>query len=371
MAPENPPELPKLPPIRESAEQALPPFPDDRVRSRAPTPSPSRAPLPPGRQPPTTPRNRRPRGAAARRARPRRRPPDDRSPYTADGRRLGTAGHGLIVAVLGLVFGSLLLAPGMHKAAFNGQPGAKRDVSLALTGALAHVSHALLLDRPRGLVQDAMGREDADKINVAIIVPPSTATPKPGDDTDDHPDEALDVAKPPAKRAFTPKKKLRLWIAGDSLVIVPGYSMSIAAPTRRRYSFSQVGLRKEPIEVPSGSPVMIAAIVVGSEVEDDDVRVESLDLRRQLLEPVEDVGARQPGRDVAVDASDRLDHGAGDRRANDRVAGHDHERVSRDPEAQLLLRRERPLGGRLRDVGLRRWSSVSSRASASRSTEGR
>ena len=72
------------------------------------------------------------------------------------------------------------MAPGMHKTSFNGQPGMKRDVSLALTGGLAHVSHALLLDRPRGLVQDAMGRGDADQINVAIVVPPTTVTPKPG-----------------------------------------------------------------------------------------------------------------------------------------------------------------------------------------------
>ena len=82
--------------------------------------------------------------------------------------------------MLALVFGALLLAPGMHKAAFNGQPGTKRDVSLALTAGLDHVSHALLLDRPRGLVQDAMGREDADKIDVAIVVPPTTVTPTPG-----------------------------------------------------------------------------------------------------------------------------------------------------------------------------------------------
>ena len=48
--------------------------------------------------------------------------------------RLSTAGHALVVAVLALLFGALLLAPGMHKAAFNGQPGTKRDVALALTG---------------------------------------------------------------------------------------------------------------------------------------------------------------------------------------------------------------------------------------------
>jgi hypothetical protein len=116
----------------------------------------------------------------------------------------------------------------MHKASFNGQPGTKRDVALALTGGLDHVSHALLLDRPRGLVQDAMGRGDADKINVAFVVPPTPVAPKPGTGSSTKPTKPV-VAKPPAKRAFTPKKKLRLWIAGDSLVIVPGYSIVRAA----------------------------------------------------------------------------------------------------------------------------------------------
>ena len=109
-----------------------------------------------------------------------------RGSRTEDGRRYSTAGHGLIVALLGLVFGALLLAPGMHKSAFNGQPGTKRDVSLALTGGLAHVSHALLLDRPRSLVQDAMGRDHADEIDVAIVVPPSTVTPNPTTDDEAH-----------------------------------------------------------------------------------------------------------------------------------------------------------------------------------------
>ena len=116
----------------------------------------------------------------------------------------------------------------MHKSAFNGQPGTKRDVSLALTGGLAHVSHALLLDRPRSLVQDAMGRDHADEIDVAIVVPPTTVTPKPTTTPTKKPTKPV-VAKPPAKQKFTPQKKLRLWIAGDSLVITPGYSIVRAA----------------------------------------------------------------------------------------------------------------------------------------------
>ena len=152
-----------------------------------------------------------------------------RRPRAEDGRPLSTAGHALVVAALALLFGALLLAPGMHKAAFNGQPGTKRDVALALTAGLADVSHALLLDRPRALVQDAMGREDADKINVAIVVPPTTTQPPVRTTPAARTGAETRRQKPPGKIAFTPKKKLRIWVAGDSLVITPGYAVVRAA----------------------------------------------------------------------------------------------------------------------------------------------
>jgi hypothetical protein len=245
----NPPDLPRLPPIRESAEQALPPAVSeepgevaqeepageratnerpvrrrsrerrarDRSRSPAAATDPTAAPPPAAAGPA---------GGVQRRR-------GDRVPRSEDGRRLSTAGHALIVSVLALIFGALLLAPGMHKAAFNGQPGTKRDVSLALTSGLAHASHALLLDRPRSLVQDAMGRQGVDEINVAIVAPPPTTTPAATTPASTTPTKTS-ATKPhrPAgatKLAFTPKKKLKVWIAGDSLVITPGYAIDRAA----------------------------------------------------------------------------------------------------------------------------------------------
>lgn len=221
MPPTDPPELPKLPPVRESAEHVHP-FPPDGLQpedwdAAAGAEAEQRS---------------------ARRRASRGRPPQGHAPHasrregriprTEDGRRYSTAGHALVVALLALVFGALLLAPGMHKTAFNGQPGTKRDVALALTGGLEHVSGALLLDRPRGLIQDAMGRGDADEIDVAIVVPPTTVTPKPGSKPT-KPVAKPDPSKRPAKVAFTPEQKLRLWVAGDSLVITPGYSIVRAA----------------------------------------------------------------------------------------------------------------------------------------------
>jgi len=229
--PAEPPDLPKLPPIRESAEQALP-MPEEGLQDEA------RA----ARENRRETRRRAPREKAPRDSKPRGHTPerraDDAAPRDRGGRRdekdrrLSTAGHALVVSVLALLFGALLMAPGMHKASFNGQPGMKRDVSLALTGGLAGVSHALLLDRPRQAVQNAAGRGDDDRIDVAVVVPSSTVSPKPKPRPKPKATAtatAKPTPKPPAKVAFTPQKKLRLWIAGDSLVITPGYSIVRAA----------------------------------------------------------------------------------------------------------------------------------------------
>jgi hypothetical protein len=146
-----------------------------------------------------------------------------------DGRQLSTAGHALVVAALALALGALLSAPGLHKSAFNQQPGVKRDIALALTGPLADVSHALLLDRPRRAVKEVIGRGDDDVIDTEIELPPTAAVapaarprPSPG------PAAGNPTARP-RKVAFTPKKRLRLWVAGDSLVITPGLATIRAA----------------------------------------------------------------------------------------------------------------------------------------------
>ncbi len=90
-----------------------------------------------------------------------------------------------------------------------------RDVALALTGPLADVSHALYLDRPRHAVQVALGREGLDEIDVAIVPadePPGSGPPPAG-----------------VRRTFSPERPLRIWIAGDSLILVPGFAIARAA----------------------------------------------------------------------------------------------------------------------------------------------
>ena len=125
----------------------------------------------------------------------------------------------MIISVLTLGMGLLLNAPGIHKSAYNKPDGWQRDVAIAFTGPLADVSHALLLDRPRKGVQAVVGRSGADEIDTDIGIPvappptpPASAPTPPG-------------APTPKKLVFSPDRKLRLWVAGDSLVITPGFAV--------------------------------------------------------------------------------------------------------------------------------------------------
>ena len=153
------------------------------------------------------------------RERPRRRP----RPRTGEGgRRLHSAGSAIVVSLVGLAIALFLNAPGLHKSATIQPEGWKRDVALAVTGPLESVSNALLLDRPRQGLKAALGRSDDDDVDTAVAAPePKPTTP-------------VTTPETPAKPVkFTPQKKLRIWIAGDSLVIVPGESLLRAVAGNR------------------------------------------------------------------------------------------------------------------------------------------
>jgi hypothetical protein len=144
--------------------------------------------------------------------RSRRRP----RPRSAEGgRRLHSAGSAIVVSLIALLLALLLNAPGLHKSATIQPESWKRDLALAVTGPLESVSSALLLDRPRRALKAALGRSGDDEIDTQVV---ASQTPRP----------TTPVTQPagPHKRVkFTPQKKLRIWIAGDSLVVVPGESV--------------------------------------------------------------------------------------------------------------------------------------------------
>lgn len=114
----------------------------------------------------------------------------------------------------------LLNAPGLHKSAHIQPDGWKRDVALAVTGPLDRASSALLLDRPRRALKALLGRGDDDAIDTGVAVP------------DPEPSSPVARPEPPRRQTFTPRRPLRIWIAGDSLVVVPGESILRAVAGR-------------------------------------------------------------------------------------------------------------------------------------------
>jgi hypothetical protein len=140
---------------------------------------------------------------------------------------LHSAGSAIVVSLAGLVLALLLNAPGLHKSATIQPEGWKRDTALAVTGPLESVSGALLLDRPRQALKAVLGRSDDDEIDTAVAVP-EPASQEPAVD---------EIPAAPLKREkFSPKRKLRVWIAGDSLVVVPGESLLRAVAGNRAVS---------------------------------------------------------------------------------------------------------------------------------------
>lgn len=147
-------------------------------------------------------------------------------------RRPTSAWRAFGVAVLGVVIGLLLDAPGLHKSAFNQPAGWERTAALAFTGGLERISHTVYLDRPRSALKSALGRSHDDTIDTNVNIPIAAA---PAGST-----SARDAQTSPTQRvAFSPSHPLRLWIAGDSLVISPGYALLNAVEHAR--SIKSVG----------------------------------------------------------------------------------------------------------------------------------
>jgi uncharacterized protein len=138
-------------------------------------------------------------------------------------RRPMAAGNVIIVLVIAAAVGSLLNAAGIRKTA-NGQPiGVRRDVARVFAEPLYDVSHALQIDELRKGIQSIAGRSGDDDIN--------TSLPDPITTTQTNPDGTpVSTTAPPKKQAFSPTKRLKVWVGGDSLSITPGESFVNLAP---------------------------------------------------------------------------------------------------------------------------------------------
>lgn len=146
-------------------------------------------------------------------------------------RRLHPAGQAIVVAIGALLLGAFLNAPGLHKTAESMNAGWKRDLGLAFTKPLATVSHDTGLDLPRRGLKALIGRSSDDDIQATIVLPPppppppAPAPPPPTPPAVGPPPPAPPPPPPPKRPAFSPTHPLRVYIGGDSLVIVPGESL--------------------------------------------------------------------------------------------------------------------------------------------------
>lgn len=145
-------------------------------------------------------------------------------PADLHGRLPATAVKTVAVVFTALLLGALLDARGLRKTATIQPPGPRRDVAMAVTGPLVTLSSATRLDLLRSGVKSAMGRSGDDRIATTITLPQpaqdtrSSSPSTPGS----RPQRPVPSAAVPAP---TRKRPLRVWCAGDSLVIEPAYAI--------------------------------------------------------------------------------------------------------------------------------------------------
>ena len=109
----------------------------------------------------------------------------------------------------------------------------QREVALAFAGPLREVSMALRLDRPRAWVESATGRRHATIDTEIALPPPPRAVTDTTPVTGSPPAEEgrgparTEPGEPatPRRPTFSPEDPMRVWVAGDSLVITPGYAV--------------------------------------------------------------------------------------------------------------------------------------------------
>ncbi len=156
------------------------------------------------------------------------------SPAEATARRVMSVARLWLVCAVALMVGALLNAPGIRKTALSQPVGWKRDAATFLANPLYDVSHALLLDRIREGIQDAIGRHGDDDVNEHLPSPtlddgsPSTTSPTPSGNPSS---PTTSTTQAPQKLVFSTSSPMRLWVGGDSLSVTPGESLINLAPS--------------------------------------------------------------------------------------------------------------------------------------------
>ncbi|MDP8958191.1 MAG: DUF459 domain-containing protein [Actinomycetota bacterium] len=127
------------------------------------------------------------------------------------------AGHVVWVGIVCLTLASLLNISSLEEAASGLPYGAGRTVAVNLVKPLSLVSSALLLDRPRQVVDAWLGREgpsEEERLGAPAPPPPALSPPTSSSTT-------LPTA--------TPKDPMELWVIGDSFVELFGRALVSAS----------------------------------------------------------------------------------------------------------------------------------------------
>ena len=149
-------------------------------------------------------------------------PPDTTS---HEGRRTWAAGYVLVTGLICLGLATFLNAASLLKTAERQPLGATRTVAVGIMDPLADMSGVLLLDRPRQLVDRALGRYTPPAEEAPVAGEPEVIHPEgwTGDSTTstlpDGESTTTVTSTPPADlREITPADPMKLWIIGDSFV---------------------------------------------------------------------------------------------------------------------------------------------------------
>ena len=137
-----------------------------------------------------------------------------RSSQEADRGRTTSAGHAVIVVLVGLLLAAFLNADSLV-ASIEGQSfGTSRTVGLALARPVRTISHWTGLDEPRKLIDHTVNppsRPEASRLPRRPVAP----TPTPAPSVTVAPATTTTV---PLFRVPTPQQPLKVWFAGDSLM---------------------------------------------------------------------------------------------------------------------------------------------------------
>lgn len=252
---------------------------------------------------------------------------------TSDPRPRWTARQVIVAVLVGLGVGSLFNAETLLATAERQPFGWQRDAAVAVASPLADTSRALRLDRPRHLIDVALGRDgpaggtdagDADDppllatdgtIDVPAGVPPTPVADLPPADPAADPPAAHEPASPAEARGpVTPGDPLTMYIGGDSMVGQFGMAMDnlgnatgLISTTEVVYEFGSGLSRPDFVDWP-------ARLADVSEEQDPDVMVlyfggndaQALELDGVVYEPeAEEWQAEYRSRVVAL--MDQLD----------------------------------------------------------------